>query len=87
VVEVLKQPQYQPVPVEQQVMIIFAVSNGFLDDVPVEAIREWETAFHAFLAAQHGPLIEEIRTKKALSDDLQARLKKAIDEFKATGSR
>jgi F-type H+-transporting ATPase subunit alpha len=87
VVEVLKQPQYRPVPVEQQVMIIFAVSNGFLDDVAVEAIREWETGFHAFMGAQHAPLVEEIRTKKALADDLQARLKKAIDQFKASGSR
>ncbi|HEY6808728.1 MAG TPA: F0F1 ATP synthase subunit alpha, partial [Gemmatimonadales bacterium] len=86
-VEVLKQPQYRPVPVEQQVMIIFAVTNGFLDDVAVEAIREWETNFHAFMAAHHGPLVEEIRTKRALSDDLQARLKKAIDAFKASGSR
>jgi F-type H+-transporting ATPase subunit alpha len=87
VVEVLKQPQYKPVPVEQQVMIIYAVSNGFLDDVPVEAIREWETGFLTFMSAQHAPLVEEVRTKKALSDDLQVRLKQAINQFKASGSR
>jgi F-type H+-transporting ATPase subunit alpha len=83
IVEILKQPQYQPMPVEQQVMIIFAVTNGFLDDVPVEAIRGWEHAFHKFMAAQHKEIGEEIRTKKALSDDLTARLKRAIEECKA----
>jgi len=83
IVEILKQPQYQPMPVEQQVMIIFAVTNGFLDDVPVEAIRGWEQAFHKFMAAQHKEIGEEIRTKKALSDDLTARLKRAIEECKA----
>src|SRR5919201_412344 len=50
VVEVLKQPQYEPMPVEQQVMIIYAVTNGFLDDVAVERIRERERDFHAFMA-------------------------------------
>jgi len=83
IVEILKQPQYQPMPVEQQVMIIFAVTNGFLDDIPVEAIRGWEQAFHKFMAAQHKEIGEEIRTKKALSDDLTARLKRAIEECKA----
>src|SRR5206468_5860148 len=53
VVEVLKQPQYQPMPVEQQVMVIFAVTNGYLDDVPVPEIRAWEQGFKDFMAAQH----------------------------------
>ncbi|HTY05855.1 MAG TPA: F0F1 ATP synthase subunit alpha [Gemmatimonadales bacterium] len=86
-VEILKQSQYQPVPVEQQVMIIFAVTNGLLDDVDVKEIRAWEKGFHEYLAAQHPQIGEEIRTKKALSDDLQARLKKAIEEYKAVGAR
>ncbi len=86
-VEVLKQPQYQPMPVEQQVMIIFAVTNGFLDDVAVDAIREWEHGFHEFMAAQHPEVGEELRTRKTLSDDLTARLKQAIEEYKALGSR
>ncbi len=50
-VEVLKQGQYQPMPVEQQVMIIYAVTNGFIDDVPVANVREWESGFHEFMAA------------------------------------
>jgi F-type H+-transporting ATPase subunit alpha len=86
-VEVLKQPQFRPMTVEQQVMILFTVTNGFLDDVPVESIREWERGFHEFMAAQHPEIGEEIRTKKALSDDLTARLRRAIEEYKTTGPR
>jgi F-type H+-transporting ATPase subunit alpha len=83
IVEVLKQPQYQPMPVEKQVMIIFAVTNGFLDDVAVETIRDWEAGFHDFMAAQHADVGKAIQTQKALSDDLQAKLKAAINEYKA----
>jgi F-type H+-transporting ATPase subunit alpha len=87
VVEVLKQPQYQPMPVEQQVMIIFAVTNGLLDDVDVAQLRAWEKGFHEFMAAQKPEIGEEIRGKKALPDDLQARLRAAIEEYKAIGAR
>ena len=87
IVEILKQPQYRPVPVEQQVMIIFAVTNGYVDDVEVGAVRAWEKAFHDYMAAQHPAIGEEIRTKRALSDDLTSRLRQAIDQFKAMGSR
>ncbi|MGH7537654.1 MAG: F0F1 ATP synthase subunit alpha [Gemmatimonadales bacterium] len=87
IVEVLKQPQYEPMPVERQVMIIYAVTNGFLDDVDVPAIKAWEKGFHDFMAAQHGAIGDEIRTKKALSDGLTARLRAAIEEYKALGSR
>ncbi len=87
IVEVLKQPQYQPVPVEQQVMIIYAVTNGFLDDVDVPSIRAWEKGFQEFMAAQHRAIGEEIRTKKALADDLTARLRTAIEEYKALSGR
>ncbi len=86
-VEVLKQPHYQPMPVEQQVMIIFAVTNGFLDDVAVDAIRDWERGFHDFMAAQHPEIGEEIRTRKTLSEDLTGQLKRAIEEYKALGPR
>jgi F-type H+/Na+-transporting ATPase subunit alpha len=86
-VQVLKQPQYQPMPVERQVMIIFAVTNGFLDDVPVEAIQDWERGFQEFMAAQHAAIGEEVRTRKALSDDLTTRLRAAIDQFKAMRTR
>ncbi|MGH6912190.1 MAG: F0F1 ATP synthase subunit alpha [Gemmatimonadales bacterium] len=87
VVEVLKQPQYQPMPVEQQVIVIFAVTNGLLDDVVVAEIKEWERGLLAFMAAQHPEIGDEIRTRKALSDDLSGRLRQAIEEYKAIGSR
>jgi F-type H+-transporting ATPase subunit alpha len=74
-------------PVEQQVMIIFAVTNGLLDDVEVPRIRAWEQGFHEFMAVQHPVIGEEIRGKKALPDELQARLRGAIEEYKAIGSR
>src|SRR6266516_2665981 len=83
VVEVLKQPQYQPMPVEQQVIVIFAVTSGLIDDVQVPAIKEWEKGLLEFMAAQHPEIGEEIRTRKALSDDLSGRLRKAIEEYKA----
>ena len=82
-VEVLKQPQYQPVPVEKQVAIIYAVTNGYLDDVDVKHLRQWERDFMDFLEASHPAVLTDIRTKKALDDDLTARLKKAIDAFKS----
>jgi len=86
IVEVLKQPQYRPMPVEQQVAIIFAVTNGFLDDVDVKRIQAWEKGFHEFMAAQHSEIDEELRTRKALSEDLTARLRRAIEEYKAIGA-
>ena len=81
-VEVLKQPQYQPVPVERQVAIIFAVTNGYLDDVPVNHIRQWERDFLEYLEASHGQVLADIRTKKALDDDITKRLKAGITAFK-----
>jgi len=82
VVEVLKQPQYHPMPVEQQVMIIFAVTGGLLDDVAVEAIRDWERGFRDYMAAEHPEIGEEIRTRKVLNDELSARLRAAIGAYK-----
>jgi F-type H+-transporting ATPase subunit alpha len=83
VVEVLKQPQYQPIPVEKQVAIIFAVNNGYLDDVDVGGIKTWEEAFHSFMDAQHPDLLDRIRAEKKLTDDSEADLKQAIEAFKA----
>ena len=82
-VEVLKQPQYATMDVAEQVEVIFAATNGYLDDLEVPAIKAWETAFHQYMAASHADLATEIRTKKVLSDDLTGRLRKAIEAFKA----
>jgi F-type H+-transporting ATPase subunit alpha len=81
-VEVLKQPQYAPVAVERQVAIIYAVTNGHLDDIEVKSIRKWEADFLAYLEAQHPAVVEGLRTKRALDDDLTAKLKAAITAFK-----
>jgi F-type H+-transporting ATPase subunit alpha len=81
-VEVLKQPQYRPMPVEKQVAIIYAVTNGYLDDVQVAHIRQWERDFLDYLEASHPAILTDIRTKKTLDDDITGRLKAAIAAFK-----
>jgi F-type H+-transporting ATPase subunit alpha len=81
-VEVLKQGQYAPMPVEQQVMIIYAVTNGHLDDVEVGSIREWERGFHEFVGAQYPQVGERLRSEKVLSKEIEADLKRAVDEYK-----
>jgi F-type H+/Na+-transporting ATPase subunit alpha len=81
-VEILKQPQYRPMRVEQQVMVLYAVTNGHLDEVPVPQIRAWESGFVDYVGAQFPQIGERIRTEKALSKDSEAELKRAIDGFK-----
>jgi F-type H+-transporting ATPase subunit alpha len=83
IVEILKQPQYQPLSVEQQIMIIFAVTNGFLDDVKVSDVRKWEADFLSFVGAQRSQLAQAIRTKRALDDELTAQLRKTVEDFRA----
>jgi F-type H+-transporting ATPase subunit alpha len=84
ITEVLKQPQFAPVPLDQQVMIIYAVTNGYLDDVPVDKVQAWEADFHRFMANAHPEIGEQIMREKRLDDDLIDRLKAAIEEFKRT---
>src|SRR6476646_80709 len=81
-VEVLKQGQYMPMPVEQQVMILYATANGFIDDVPVPQLRAWEKGFHEFMAAQFPQVGERIRGEKALSKETEADLKRGIEGYK-----
>jgi F-type H+-transporting ATPase subunit alpha len=85
-VEVLKQGQYAPMPVDQQVMIIYAVTNGFLDDVEVSSLREWERGFHEFMGTQFPQVGERLRSEKVLSKEIEADLKRAIDEYKKVAS-
>ncbi|MGN6755682.1 MAG: F0F1 ATP synthase subunit alpha [Thermomicrobiales bacterium] len=82
--EVLKQPQYDPLPVAKQVAMIFAVNEGHLDDVPVERISEFEEGFYNFLDMTHADILDEISQKKVLSDDLRGALASAIKEYKQT---
>jgi F-type H+-transporting ATPase subunit alpha len=86
IVEVLKQPQYHPFPVEQQIMIIYAVTNGYLDDVAVPKIRQWETDFLEYVTSSRPELGKAIRTKRTLDDDVTAQISKVIEDFKAIES-
>ncbi|EAI6143013.1 F0F1 ATP synthase subunit alpha [Campylobacter upsaliensis] len=81
-VELLKQPPYSPLSVEKQVVLIFAGARGFLDDVAVSKIREFEDGIYPFIEAKYPDLFEQIRTKKALDKDLEDKLAKAIEDFK-----
>ena len=82
-VEILKQGQYTPLPVEKQVVIIFAGTQGLLDDLPVEAVREFETSFYSWLERMQPQILTEVRDKKELSDSLRETLAKAVAEAKA----
>src|SRR5206468_841960 len=82
-VEILKQGQYTPLPVEKQVVIIFAGTQGLLDDLPVEAVREFETSFYSWLERKQPQILTEVRDKKELSDSLRETLAKAVAEAKA----
>ncbi len=86
VTEILKQPQYAPMPVEQQVMIIYAGTNGLLDDVPVEKMRAAEDNFHLFMSTNHPEIGEGILKERKLSDDIVKNLRAAIDEWKRTSA-
>ena len=86
-VEVLKQPQYQPVPVEQQIMTVFAVTNGFLDDIAVKDLKAWETGFHEFMAAKFPQVGNAVRTEKAISKETEAALRRGIDEYRKFASK
>ncbi len=81
-VEVLKQGPYSPIPVEKQVAIIFCGNNGFLDDVPVEDIRRFETELNQFLDNSKPEVLKNIREKRELNDDVKRQLTDAIKEFK-----
>jgi F-type H+-transporting ATPase subunit alpha len=81
-VEILKQPQYQPMAAEKQVAILFAGTYGYLDEWPVESVSVFETQMLEFMEKQHGDLLKEIKEKNVISEDLEGKLKKALDEFK-----
>jgi len=84
--EILKQPQYSPVPLSEQVAIIWCATNGQLDDVPVNDVGRFETELRRFLQAQYPQLLETIEREKALSDETTAALRVAVEAFKKTVS-
>ena len=81
--EILKQPQYQPMPVEKQVMIIYAATKKYLIDIPVEKILDFEKALFEYVDTKYPEVPEAIRTEKVISDETEAKLVKAIEECKA----
>jgi F-type H+/Na+-transporting ATPase subunit alpha len=82
-VEILKQGQYEPQTVDRQVAILFAGTQGMLDELPVDQVRAFEEFLHAFLARRHAQLMTDIANKKELTDELREALTKAINEAKA----
>jgi F-type H+-transporting ATPase subunit alpha len=84
--EVLKQPQYEPVPLDHQVMVLFAVINNLMDNVPVAKIRDFETAFRRFMDTAHPEVGQAVMRDKSLTDVTAEQLKAAIGEFKTTGA-
>ncbi len=82
ITEVLKQDQYSPLAVENQVAILYAVTNGYIDDIPVESVRDFEANFHKFMNIQKKDLMKKIADKKELNEEIEPKLKEAIEEFK-----
>jgi F-type H+-transporting ATPase subunit alpha len=81
-VEILKQRQYEPLPVEKQVLVVFAGTNGHLDDLPVDRCRKFEEGLYQFVENAHPQLLATMREKKALDDALKAQLGDVVKEFK-----
>jgi F-type H+-transporting ATPase subunit alpha len=80
-VEILKQPQYEPLPVEKQIAIIFAGTNGYLDPIPIAELRSFETELYSFLEARHPEVLRTIAETKQLDDALKASLTDAVKQF------
>jgi F-type H+-transporting ATPase subunit alpha len=82
IVELFKQKQYNPISVEEQVSVMWAMQNGYLDTVPVERVKEFQTKLQDWLQTRKEPMLRAIREKKQLDKDLEGQLKSAMEEFK-----
>ncbi len=82
-VELLKQEPYSPIPVEKQIVAIYAGTNGYLDDIPVSAVRKFEKELYAYLDREKPDILKDIREKKALDDELKKRIDQALTDFKS----
>ncbi|MCL2030468.1 MAG: F0F1 ATP synthase subunit alpha, partial [Oscillospiraceae bacterium] len=82
IVEILKQPQYEPLSVERQVLILYILTNKHLTDVYVEQTQEFAGAFLTFVGERHGEILDEIRTAQEINDGLEEKIKAAIEDFK-----
>lgn len=81
-VEILKQDQYEPMAIENQIAILYALSNGFLDDVDTEKVKSWENDFHRYMNLEQKEFMKELADKKELTDEIVKKLEKSIKEFK-----
>jgi len=82
-VELLKQGQYQPLAVQQQILIIYAGTNGFVDELPLTALKKYEQELYSFIESKHPDIFADILKKRELDGDLRAKLNKALEEFKS----
>ena len=80
-VEILKQPQYQPVPVERQIVSIYAVTNGYLDDLDISEVRSWERGFPGFVESRFDDVLIGLRQEGKLTEDIEGRLRHSIEEY------
>jgi F-type H+-transporting ATPase subunit alpha len=80
-VEILKQPQYRPLPVEKQIMLIYAANNGYVDDYPVGALRRYEDELYVYLEHSEAALLKDLAEKQAIDSDLDGRIKAALTKF------
>jgi len=78
----LKQGQYQPLAVQQQILIIYAGTNGFVDELPLTALKKYEQDLYSFIESKHPDIFADILKKRELDGDLRAKLNKALEEFK-----
>jgi F-type H+-transporting ATPase subunit alpha len=83
-VELLKQDQYKPMPVEDQVAVLFAGINGYIDDLPVPSVKRFESEFLTWMKATRAEVLKDIRSKGQIDDDLKAKLTDAIQTFKGS---
>ncbi|HYA11829.1 MAG TPA: F0F1 ATP synthase subunit alpha, partial [Thermodesulfovibrionales bacterium] len=83
-VELLKQGQYVPMPIDDQIILIYAGTQGFLDDLPIEALKPFEEGFLRYIRAEKQDLKKELREKMALDDNLKAKMTEAVTTFKKT---
>ncbi len=81
-VEILKQPQYRPLPFEKQVLIIFAANNGFVDEYAVSALKRYETELMAYMENRNADVLNELREKKQIDDSVKGKLMGALEQFK-----
>ena len=82
-VELLKQDQYQPLSVEKQILIIYAGTNGLVDDLPLNALKKFEQELYSFIDSKYPDIYADILKKRELDGDLRAKMNKALEEFKA----